>query len=71
MRKLTRNAIKCKRCGDVVESKARHDFKVCSCGCVFVDGGLGYTYNRIGWPAEGKPEDWYEDLCEYEEVDPK
>lgn len=68
MKKLIRNAIKCKHCGDVIESKARHDFVTCSCGCVFVDGGLAYS--RIGWPSgDGeRPEDWYEDLCEYEEV---
>ena len=34
--------IKCKKCGDVIESKSRHDFKSCSCGAVSVDGGLDY-----------------------------
>jgi len=65
MKKLKRNAIRCKTCGDVIESKTRHDHRRCSCGNVFVDGGLAYC--RTGYPNEGKPEDWYEDLCEYEE----
>jgi hypothetical protein len=31
MQKLTRNAVRCHNCGDVVESKHRHDFVACSC----------------------------------------
>jgi len=34
-----RNAVYCKGCGDTVESKDIHDFKMCSCGLVGVDGG--------------------------------
>ena len=45
-KKLIKNAIKCLKCNDVVESKHKHDFKWCKCGTVFVDGGL--TYRRIG-----------------------
>ena len=63
-RKLKHNRIRCKKCGDIIESKARHDYKVCSCKSIFVDGGLAYS--RRGWP-EGDPKDWIEDLCEYEE----
>lgn len=40
---LTRNAAKCLACGDVVESKYRHDFVTCSCGSLSVDGGLAYS----------------------------
>lgn len=36
------NAIKCARCKDIVYSRARHDFRTCSCGNIFVDGGLDY-----------------------------
>ena len=36
------NKIKCNVCGDVIESKYRHDFQTCSCGNVSVDGGLDY-----------------------------
>lgn len=40
--KLTTNAAKCLKCGDVVESKSRHDFVTCKCGSLSVDGGLSY-----------------------------
>jgi len=46
MRRLKRNAIKCKLCGDIIESKTVHDFQMCSCGATFVDGGTDYA--RIG-----------------------
>lgn len=38
-----RNAARCDRCGDEIESVHRHDFKWCSCGALAVDGGLAYT----------------------------
>lgn len=69
--RLVRNRIRCKVCGDVIESKSRHDFQVCRCwggadggahGGVAVDGGLDYSR----WV--GRLED-IEDLSEYEEVD--
>ncbi len=40
--KITRNAVKCKHCGDVIESTYRHDFVTCSCRRVSVDGGHDY-----------------------------
>lgn len=40
--KIVRNAAQCKLCGDVIESTYRHDFVSCSCGEIFVDGGLDY-----------------------------
>lgn len=42
MKRLIRNAAQCAKCGDVVESKHVHDFAACSCGAIFVDGGLEY-----------------------------
>lgn len=42
MRRILKNAVRCNRCGDIIESTHRHDFKTCSCGCVSVDGGLDY-----------------------------
>ncbi len=36
------NRAKCSRCGDIIESKYRHDFVTCSCGAIFVDGGFDY-----------------------------
>lgn len=59
--RLVRNAAKCLLCGDVVESRHRHDFRSCSCGAMSVDGGKSYSrrlFKNIG--------DW-EDLCEYED----
>ena len=42
MSKLVRNAIKCKLCGEVIESTHRHNFVTCGCGNCSVDGGLDY-----------------------------
>ena len=36
------NKVKCRRCGDVIESKHVHDFVTCRCGAVSVDGGHDY-----------------------------
>lgn len=33
----------CALCGDVIESKHRHDFQKCKCGKSFLDGGDDYT----------------------------
>ena len=41
------HAIRCNKCGDTVYSRARHDFRYCSCGSVFADGGL--EYQRYGF----------------------
>ena len=40
--KITKNAAKCTKCGDIIESKSVHDFKACRCGAIFVDGGHEY-----------------------------
>ena len=61
-KKLIKNAIKCLKCNDVVESKYKHDFKWCKCETVFVDGGL--IYRRIGGDLN-----MIEDSCVYVEVD--
>ena len=61
MSTILRNAVRCKKCDTVLESKHRHDFVRCPCG-VFVDGGTDYC--RGGWP-DGKYEDWVEVLHEY------
>ena len=39
---ILRNAIQCKKCGDIIESVSTHDFKTCSCGACSVDGGHRY-----------------------------
>ena len=55
IKKIMGNKIKCKHCGDIIESKYRHDFVKCSCGKVAVDGGHAYLKRM------GDPKDW-EDL---------
>lgn len=62
-RRIKRNAIRCKNCGDEIESKNRHDFVWCECGRVYVDGGLDYL--RRGFTCEPGG---FEELSEYEEV---
>ncbi|WP_423774837.1 DUF7695 domain-containing protein [Aneurinibacillus aneurinilyticus] len=63
--KLKRNIIRCKKCGDTIESTHTHEFKWYSCGHVAIDGGLDYGKRSY----QGRtPEDSYEDLSEYEEV---
>lgn len=42
--KLIRNRCKCKKCGDVIESKSVHDFVRCKCGACSTDGGLDYIH---------------------------
>ena len=39
MARIIRNAIRCKKCGDIIESQTVHDFKFCSCGACAVDAG--------------------------------
>lgn len=62
MPKIIRNAIRCKKCGDIIESKTVHDFKFCSCGSCAVDGGLDYLRRC------GNLGDW-EELSKVEKVE--
>lgn len=62
MNKITVNKIRCKKCGDIIESKSVHDFRSCKCGSVAVDGGHNYL-RRVG-----NLEEW-EDLSEYEVIE--
>ena len=55
MPRIIRNAIRCKKCGDVIESKTVHDFKFCSCGACAVDG-LRRCGNREDWEELSKAE---------------
>ena len=36
------NKCQCRKCGDIIESKHRHDFVSCKCGAIFTDGGKEY-----------------------------
>jgi len=62
MKKIIENKIKCKKCGDIIESTHRHDFKFCKCGAVAVDGGHDYL-RRCG------KLDSYEELSVTEEIE--
>lgn len=42
MATIIKNAIQCKKCGDIIESTNVHDFVTCSCGACSVDGGHDY-----------------------------
>jgi hypothetical protein len=56
-----RNRVKCLKCGDIIESKTRHDFVWCGCKAVAVDGGSSYI-RRIGNPADMEElEEWPKD----------
>jgi hypothetical protein len=46
-----RHAIHCLKCKDTIESKFMHDFKMCSCNLVGLDGGIDKG-NRIIGPLE-------------------
>ena len=46
--KIIHNTAKCLVCGDIIESKYRHDFVLCSCGNLAVDGGHDYLKRSIG-----------------------
>ena len=59
--KIIRNAIQCKKCGDVIESVTVHDFKTCSCGTCSVDGGHFYL-RRCAISLED-----FDDLSEFQE----
>jgi hypothetical protein len=43
-----RNAVHCKLCKDTIQSNHPHDFKVCACGSVGVDGGIKPGNRIIG-----------------------
>ena len=58
---IIRNAIQCKKCGDIIESVSVHDFKTCSCGSCSVDGG--HYYLRRG----AKSLDDFTDLSEFQD----
>ena len=44
---IIQNKVRCRKCGDVIESKNQHDFVSCKCGAISVDGGRSYL-RRLG-----------------------
>lgn len=66
--KIICNKIKCKKCGDIIESKNVHDYKTCSCGNCSVDGGLCYLKRSFNGNS---PEECYEELSITKEIENK
>ena len=64
MRKIIKNAIRCKHCNEVIESMSVHDFKFCSCESVAVDGG--HDYLRRCFKTS---QDDFEELSEYIDIE--
>ena len=62
MTKIVKNAIQCKLCGEVIESKHVHDFVQCKCGACAVDGGHDYLRRCF------RDKDCYIDLSESIEI---
>ena len=58
---IIRNAIQCKKCGDIMEFVSVHDFKTCSCGSCSVDGGHYYLRRSA------KSLDDFTDLSEFQD----
>ena len=58
--KILKNCIRCKHCGDIIESKHVHDYVSCKCGAVAVDGGHEYLRRSF----KKNPEEDFEELSE-------
>ena len=61
---IKENKIRCKKCGEIIESITVHDYVTCKCGSCAVDGGNVYL-RRSGYP-----ENW-EDLSVIEKDEEK
>lgn len=44
------NAFKCPNCGDLIFSRAIHDFRRCSCKTIAIDGG--FEYHKLSFQDE-------------------
>lgn len=53
---ILHNRAKCLACGDVIESTYTHEFVICSCGNLSVDGGHDYLKRSV------KDDSKYEEL---------
>ncbi len=65
------NKAKCKKCGDIIESKHVHDYVKCKCGAISVDGG--HYYLKRSFPGGADYRDYIEELSieDYVEDDVK
>ena len=61
--KIIKNAIQCKICGEIIESRTRHMFVTCKCGACSVDGGHDYLRRCL------KEGDGYIELSIVEDVE--
>lgn len=61
---LTRNALRCHSCDQIIESKYRHDFKSCKGKHYWVDGGRAYLRRLID---DKIPNEGFTDLSEWDE----
>lgn len=74
MVKIARNRAKCLVCGDVIESKHRHDFVTCSCGNLSVDGGKDYlkrSYKDDRWEDKSEMKNALKDLLDFRSINVK
>lgn len=44
---IVKNSAMCKDCKDILTSRYRHDFQMCSCGNLAVDGGHDYIKRSV------------------------
>lgn len=66
MYRLVVNKIRCKFCGDIIESRFRHDFVRCRCGKCAADGGQDYALRAF----DGEnPADVFEDMSTYKDME--
>lgn len=57
MTRVLRNRVRCRLCGDVIESRDVHHMVTCRCGKSMTDGGLEYVRRTT--------DETTEDLSEY------
>lgn len=62
--KIITNSVRCHLCGEIIESRYRHDFVYCKCGNIAVDGGKEYL-RRVGLGVANKT---YDDLSVTEKI---
>lgn len=66
MKKLKVFAIICPKCKDTVYSRTRHDFRWCSCGNCYIDGGFDYT--KVGWKYDLPKNTWVKITCSKQDL---
>ena len=64
----TRHAIYCKKCMETIESKHVHDFKMCSCKTVGIDGGIDGGNRILGDLSDMENRSMYRAIIEKKKV---